>query len=219
MQTGLFQEPTASEHCQIHDLGNAVLREYPRAFAPTEADALLAILLDTIPWHQATLRIGGRTVEVPRLQCWMGDKQSLYGYSGMRLTPQPWSEPVQRIRVRVQELAGVEFNSVLLNYYRTGLDSVSWHADDEMELGPDPVIGSVSLGAERPFQLKPKRLSPDAPRTRHMRMDLGHGSLLVMDKGLQSNWQHQLPKIPGLEQARVNLTFRQILTRASKPRD
>jgi alkylated DNA repair dioxygenase AlkB len=210
MQSSLFQAIPTTESCQIHDLGNASLREYVHAFTPAQADDLLQNLLSAIPWHQAQLKIAGRTIPVPRLQCWMGDKQSLYGYSGMRLTPEPWNAVVQTIRTRVQDLAGVEFNSVLLNYYRDGQDSVSWHADDEPELGTDPVIGSVSFGAERPFQLKPKFNRPNSPRSESLRMMLHHGSLLVMDKGTQRYWQHQLPKLPGLKLPRVNLTFRQI---------
>lgn len=207
MQTSLFHDSEDSAHCLDHDLGNASIREYPRAFSDNEANALLCTLQSTIPWQQAAIRIAGKMVEVPRLQCWMGDRQSRYGYSGMRLVPVEWQADVLGIRQRVQELAGTEFNSVLLNYYRSGKDSVSWHADNEPELGPDPMIASVSLGAERYFQLKSRH---QCGRDRYQIL-LRHGSVLLLGKGLQINWLHQLPKVQGLDLPRINLTFRQIL--------
>lgn len=207
MQTSLFEASCDQEQFQVHDLQGAIIREFPQAFACADADALLAGLMLDIPWQQGALRIAGRLIDVPRLQCWMGDKDSHYGYSGMRLRPAPWHPAVLNIRHRVQTLSGLEFNSVLLNYYRNGRDSVAWHADNEIELGHDPVIASVSFGAERYFQLKPRHRGAGG----NYRLLLRHGSLLVMGKGLQNNWLHQLPKVPGLELPRINLTFRQII--------
>lgn len=151
--------------------------------------------------------MAGKTVPIPRLQCWMGDPQARYGYSGMRLKPGPWQQPVSAIRARVRQLTGQEFNSVLLNYYRDGQDSVAWHADDEPELGPEPVIASVSFGAERVFQLKHKFRS-DAPRHR---LILSSGSLILMDRTLQNKWLHQIPKSKSVTSPRINLTFRTII--------
>lgn len=207
MQTSFFQDCEQPEQFQDHDLGNASIREYPQAFSYGQANTLLSALQTTIPWQQRAIRIAGKLINTPRLQCWMGDKDSRYGYSGIRLQPVPWQPDVLAIRHRVQQLAGTEFNSVLLNYYRNGQDSVAWHADNEAELGADPVIASVSFGAERLFQLKARRKSDD----RNYRILLRHGSVLVMGKGLQINWLHQLPKVQGLEIPRINLTFRQIL--------
>lgn len=207
MQTSFFQDSTTLNHRQDHDLGNTTIHEYPAAFSDAEASALLSSLLDTIPWQQSALRIAGKLINVPRLQCWMGDEESHYGYSGMRLQLVAWQADVLVIRERVQALTGFEFNSVLLNYYRNGQDSVAWHADSEPELGADPVIASVSLGAERQFQLKSKC----AGKATNYRMLLRHGSLIVLGKGLQANWLHQLPKTKGLNLPRINLTFRQIL--------
>lgn len=206
MQTTFFQDLANPEHRQDHDLGNTVIHEYPAAFNGAEANALLSSLLETIPWQQSALRIAGKLINVPRLQCWMGDAESNYGYSGMRLQLVPWQAEVLAIRQRVEALTELEFNSVLLNYYRTGQDSVAWHADSEPELGADPVIASVSLGAERQFQLKSK----SSGKATNYRMLLRHGSLIVLGKGLQANWLHQLPKTKGLDHPRINLTFRQI---------
>ena len=137
----------------------------------------------------------------------MGDHGSRYGYSGMRLQPAPWDSLVLAIRERVESLASITFNSVLLNFYRNGRDSVAWHADDEPELGPNPVIASVSFGAERRFQLKHK----DSERPTKFQFMLRNGSVLVMGNTLQNNWMHQLPKIKGLKTPRINLTFRTII--------
>ncbi len=207
MQTSLFLQPGNIDQCQLHVLGDAEIHEFPQAFPESEASTLLTGLLRDIPWRQEALRIAGKRINVPRLQCWMGDRSSLYGYSGMHLLPIPWHTIVLTIRQRVQALAGIEFNSVLLNYYRGGKDSVAWHADNEPELGTDPIIASVSFGAERYFQLKPKQRGT----ANNYRLLLRHGSVLVMGKGLQSKWLHQLPKVEGLDQPRINLTFRQIL--------
>lgn len=138
----------------------------------------------------------------------MGDRASLYAYSGVRLRPCPWDDTVRRIQSRVSELAGLNFNSVLINYYRNGQDSVAWHADDEAELGDAAIIASVSLGAERVFQLKHKHSIP----AQKYQLVLRNGSLLLMGATMQQNWLHQLPKVPDLDDARINLTFRNIIS-------
>ena len=207
MQANLFEDATDPNQYIDHDLGDATIREYPLAFSSAESNDYLQHLQKNIQWRQDSLWIAGREVAVPRLQCWMGDHGSRYGYSGMRLQPTPWNSSVLAIRERVECLSGNGFNSVLLNYYRSGQDSVAWHADDEPELGPDPIIASVSFGAERRFQLKHKH-QERPPRYQLM---LRNGSILIMGKTLQNNWMHQLPKVKGLESPRINLTFRTIV--------
>lgn len=212
MQANLFDQLQDTLEPIRHPLDNAELLEYPNFFDMALADRLLVELQSGIPWQQEYLRIAGKLRAVPRLQCWMGDRASEYGYSGVRLSPRPWDATVQRIRERIGELCDTEFNSVLINYYRTGQDSVAWHADDEPELGPSPIIASVSLGAERVFQLKPKH----QPGARHYKLRLRHGSLLVMGATMQQHWLHQLPKVKGLEAPRINLTFRNIQARGTQ---
>jgi alkylated DNA repair dioxygenase AlkB len=207
MQSSLFDNALPNSDLESHNLGNAKIDEYPAAFEFNHALELIDILINEIPWHQGSIVIAGAPRLVPRLQCWMGDDESRYGYSGIALTPEPWSEVVTRIRRRVFDLSGLSFNSVLLNYYRDGNDSVAWHADDERELGQDPVIASLSLGAERDFELCPKNSSSRAVK---VRVKLKNGSLLVMGKGLQNNWLHQVPKSKGVNEPRLNLTFRNI---------
>jgi alkylated DNA repair dioxygenase AlkB len=140
----------------------------------------------------------------------MGDAESEYGYSGIRLTPAPWSNSVDLIRQRIKELTGCAFNSVLLNRYRSGQDSVAWHADDEPELGPDPVIASVSFGCERTFQLKRKKDAKNDPK--RVEIVLRNGSIVIMKNGLQNNWVHQIPKVKNKIGERINLTFRTIIS-------
>jgi alkylated DNA repair dioxygenase AlkB len=162
---------------------------------------LLRTLLVETPWRQDTLKFGGKEVAVPRLQAWYGDRR--YAYSGLRLVPLPWTPLLDNIRRRISATFKHEFNSVLLNYYRDGNDSVAWHSDDEHELGPDPQIASLSLGIPRRFELK--------HRTRNdpkVSMLLEDGSLLLMGSGLQRHWKHQLPKDAGITAPRLNLTFR-----------
>lgn len=202
-QDDLFADAATEQGWHDLDLPDARVQLLPRAFSPEQSRRLFEELEARTPWSQPELTIAGRTLPIPRLQCWMGDPGTLYGYSGMRLKPVPWAPPLQEVRARVQALCGQPFNSVLMNFYRDGRDSVSWHADDERELGKSPVIASVSLGAERPFQLKHRH----RPALRH-RLSLPDGSLLLMAGETQSNWLHQLPKVRGLEEARINLTFR-----------
>lgn len=207
MQTSLFNDHKSIDDVIVHSIADAELLEYPQIIDPNRATKLFKTLIADIPWRQESLRIAGKLRAIPRLQCWMGDQASVYGYSGMRLTPYPWHEAVRSIHNRIAELSGNTFNSVLLNYYRDGQDSVAWHADDEAELGDAPVIASFSLGAERTFEIKQKHQTP----VRKYQLRLGHGSLLIMGGTMQKHYLHQLPKDKNLSKARINLTFRNIV--------
>lgn len=205
MQANLFDDDSSAVK---HSLVDAELVEYQQIFSESEAERLLQTLQSEIPWRQEQLRIAGKLRDIPRLQCWMGDKSSRYGYSGVRLSPCPWNPTVSQIHDRVSELCDHRFNSVLLNFYRNGNDSVAWHADDESELGEKPIIASVSLGAERVFELKRKNKVP----TKKYEIILRHASLLVMGETMQRHWLHQLPKVKDLNEPRINLTFRNIVS-------
>jgi alkylated DNA repair dioxygenase AlkB len=178
--------------------GSVVL--HPAALAPGEADRLFALLQSGTDWRQETATLMGRRVPIPRLTAWHGTAG--YVYSGIRLTPAAWNPPLLELKAIAEHLAGQAFNSVLLNLYRDGRDSVSWHADNEPGLGRDPVIASLSLGAPRRFRLKHRRLSE------RLTLDLPHGSCLVMAGATQHHWLHQLPKTARPVGARINLTFR-----------
>ncbi|HEX3464497.1 MAG TPA: alpha-ketoglutarate-dependent dioxygenase AlkB [Candidatus Elarobacter sp.] len=176
----------------------------PAFLAPAEAAALLGELLGEVTWRQEHLRIHGRAIPFPRLAAWYGDPGALYTYSGIENRPQSWTPALARLRDRLRAATGAVFNSALLNLYRTGSDSMGWHADDEPELGPQPVIASVSLGAARRFELR----SRETGETR--RVVLEHGSLLVMSGETQHCWKHQVPKEPTVRAPRINLTFRTV---------
>ncbi|MCB1648267.1 MAG: alpha-ketoglutarate-dependent dioxygenase AlkB [Pseudomonadales bacterium] len=188
----------------ILPLQDAVLHYFPAAFAPDEADALLQSCMGSLAWRQDSLRIAGRLIPIPRLQCWYGDAGAQYGYSRLRLSPLPWSRELLFIKSRVESCSGHRFNAVLANYYRDGQDSVDWHSDDEPELGP--VIASVSLGAVRCFEMKHRYQR----ELKKLKLPLTHGSLLLMTGETQHYWRHRVPKEPAIAQARINLTFRQI---------
>ena len=141
-----------------------------------------------------------------RLTAWYGDEGAAYTYSGLKNTPVPWTGPILEVKRAVEPHCGVTFNSVLLNRYRSGQDSVSWHADDEPEFGKDPVIASVSFGETRAFQLKHKKR-----KELRASVELTHGSLLLMRGGTQENWLHQVPKTRRPVRERLNLTFRVVV--------
>ena len=142
----------------------------------------------------------------PRLAAWYGDRDAVYRYSGLVNQPLPWFPELLVIRHCVQQYTGLNFDGVLLNFYRTGQDSMGWHSDDEKELGENPVIASVSLGASRRFLLRHRRCS-DLPV---YEVNLEHGSLLLMQGATQKNWQHSVPKMRNQDSPRLNLTFRRI---------
>ena len=176
---------------------------YRNGFSAQEADEYFTQLQDTLAWTQEKITMYGKTHNVPRLSAWYGDERVPYTYSGITAYALPWTESLQTIKARVEQLAGAQFNSVLANLYRDGADSVSWHADDESELGPEPVIASVSLGQERTFQLKHKfnkALKTDVLLT--------HGSVLIMRGATQRHWLHQIAKSRRAMSPRINLTFR-----------
>jgi alkylated DNA repair dioxygenase AlkB len=187
------------------DLEDADVRLSPDAFAAPEAWELFRELREGIDWRQEEVLVFGRRHAVPRLVAWHGDPGARYTYSGTPHEPLPWTPALERIRHRVQAIAGCEFNAVLLNLYRDGRDGMGWHADGEPELGPEPVIASVSLGAVRRFCLRHRK-------RRGLRADLAlpHGSLLLMSGATQRNWVHAVPKTAVPVGERINLTFRRI---------
>lgn len=181
---------------------------YPGFFPTQEADAFFAALQTGIAWERKSIRLYGKEIEMPRLTAWYGDPSATYTYSGLTETPRPWTPALLTIRERVDAAAGVAFNSVLLNYYCGERDSMSWHSDDEPELGRNPVIASISFGAARRFQFK----HCTAPALRAA-VGLTHGSLLLMRGPTQHHWKHQLPKSTRPLAPRINLTFRIIYPR------
>jgi len=174
------------------------------ANAVADPDAVFAELSARAAWRQERARLMGRDVALPRLTAWYGDAG--YRYSGVDHPPQPWLDALLPLKAVAERLAGTTFNAVLLNLYRCGRDSVSWHRDAEPALGPDPVVASISLGAVRRFKLRHRR-----DRSLAVDLDLPPGSCLVMGPGSQLHWLHALPKTARPVGPRLNLTFRRVV--------
>jgi alkylated DNA repair dioxygenase AlkB len=196
----------AGRPVQDLNLPDADVCLYPSFFSVAEADRLFVELMNATDWRQEALTLYGKSINFPRLTAWYGDEGSTYVYSGIKNTPLPWTLAILEVKRAIEPVSGVAFNSVLLNRYRTGKDSVAWHADDEPEFGERPVIASVSFGSTRTFQFKHKKR-----KELRASIELTHGSLLIMRGGTQANWLHQIPKTARPVGERVNLTFRAIV--------
>ncbi len=177
--------------------------EYPgRVFSGEESAALFEALLSTTPWQPDEVILFGKKHILSRKVAWMGDAGFTYSYSGTSKTASPWTQPLLAVRERVEKLCGHAFNSCLLNLYHDGSEGMGWHSDDEKTLGRNPVIASVSFGAERPFRFKHRVTKEVIP------LILENGSLLVMKGETQHHWLHALPKTKRANAPRINLTFR-----------
>ena len=187
---------------QLPGDGSAVL--VPGFLDADSADAAFDELQATTPWEEQHLAMFGNIVAEPRLSSWHSDGIP-YAYSGVKRTPRPFTPLLQQLRDMCSAESGAMFNSVLVNWYRNGDDHLGWHADNEIVNGPEPVIASVSLGAERRFDFRHNETGQT------VKVLLPHGSLLVMSGLSQQCWQHRIAKEPGLTGARINLTFRFVL--------
>jgi alkylated DNA repair dioxygenase AlkB len=194
----------------------ADLEFHPAFLSPDEAERLFALFSgdEYIRWRQDVLQIHGRRIALPRLTSWYGQFGVRYRYSGITNEAIVWEGPLRELADRVAHAARAPLNGVLLNLYRDERDGVSWHSDDEPELGPAPVIASLSLGATRLFQLRHRDSRRNGLPWEELRLE--SGSLLVMRGTTQRHWQHRLPKQIGRPcGARVNLSFRWIVPRGT----
>ena len=191
-----------------YEMLDASIHYFPNFFSGSEADDLLNRLIRGIKWKQNTIKMYGKENPVPRLEAWYGDPGKTYTYSGITMEPCPWNDELEGIKKCIEPISGVLFNSVLINYYRDGKDRVAWHSDDERELGINPVIGSVSLGAERNFKLRHKKYKEN-----NLKQNIGltHGSFLLMSGRTQHHWMHEIPRTAKPIGPRINLTFRVII--------
>lgn len=205
-QESLFNESLPKQNePELIQLSGGNLSVFSPFLDDHTAGQLFQILLDELNWQQPEIRVYGRYQRIPRLQVWMGDAENSYNYSGKLFQPTPWHDAVLTIKERVEILTSCAYNSVLINQYRDGQDSVSWHSDDESELDSDTPIASVSLGITRKFELKPN----DGIETKQS-IELKHNTLLVMSPDVQTHWKHQIPKQRHIKEPRINLTFRKI---------
>jgi alkylated DNA repair dioxygenase AlkB len=205
----------------IHQPGLALVH-WSGWLAPADRQALRRHLEEAIPWDQPEVMVYGRRHRVPRLVAWYGDRGCAYRYSGLCHEPLPWTPPLAALRQLLRDRLGLDFNSLLLNRYRTGADRMGWHADDEPELEARHPIASLSLGATRALRFRPRPrrggfqapllTGGDQPQEPALPfgLDLADGDLLLMESPTQQHWQHGLPARLRLQQERFNLTFRRI---------
>jgi alkylated DNA repair dioxygenase AlkB len=192
-----------AEAGQSRGLPNELLEYRPALFNAKESDALLHQFVHETPWKQTVQKLYDKEVITPRLTAWYGDFGTDYSAAGKVSNPLPWTEELLMIKHKVEPLAGIAFNSVLLNYYRDGNDSVAWHSDRESVLGRNPIIASVSFGQVRSFDIRNK-----ADHAEKYSVRLEHGSFLLMKAGLQEHWEHRIAKSAKAMKERINLTFR-----------
>lgn len=176
----------------------------PHFLSPDESKMIYSQLIRDLPWKQGEITLFGKKHLTPRLESFHALDQLSYGYSGQALKTEPMSETLLLLKSSIEQASGYEFNSVLVNFYRNGADSNGWHSDNEKELGKNPVIASLSLGAERRFDLRHNKTG----ETKHFQ--LNSGSLLIMGGEMQHYWKHQVPKSKKVNAGRINLTFRKV---------
>lgn len=202
---------TASLFSDIDDISNGIfknehlLRYIPDFFSKQESQYFFETLKDTISWKHEYITLFGKKVLQPRLTALYGNINTPYRYSGLTMTPLSWTKELLQIKTAIELYSQTSFNTVLLNYYRTGEDSMGWHADNEAELGKNPCIASVTFGTERRFVL---RLNTN--HSQKHAINLADGSLLIMKGELQHIAQHCVPKQKKIIGERINLTFRLI---------
>ena len=205
MNSDLFSSDSSFELLPLEGAEVLLLRQFD---LPRPTSVLLAELIRETPWRSEEVTVWGKKYLQPRLIAWYGDEGRNYTYSGISMNPLPWSQTLSELRALVESKCNEVFNSVLLNYYRDGRDSMGYHSDDEPELGPRPTIASLSLGQSRLFAFKRKGRS-DASL---VNIELTSGSLLLMKGDTQRNWKHGIAKSSRPLGPRVNLTFRRIET-------
>ncbi len=177
---------------------------FSRTWRESESVDWMERLKKEIEWEQHRIKIFGQWVDCPRLSAWYGDPGAMYSYSSLSLTPKAWTPTLLEVRNQLAETIEMPFNSVLLNLYRNGNDSMGWHSDDELELGLNPVIASISLGDSRMMKFRHRSNS----EVSKFALELSTGSLLIMAGTTQKFWQHEIPKTKKSVGERLNLTFR-----------
>jgi alkylated DNA repair dioxygenase AlkB len=191
---------------QSRGLPNELLEYHPGFIDEAMGDKLLAKFIAETPWQQRLQKMYDKEVLTPRLTAWYGDPEA-FDYSALgKSVLMKWTNELLYIKNAIEPLAGIKVNSVLLNYYRDGNDSVAWHSDKENVLGKNPIIASVSFGQVRSFDIRNK-----ANHAEKYSVRLQHGSFLLMKAGLQEHWEHRIAKSTKPMRARVNLTFRVVL--------
>lgn len=183
---------------------NGQVDYYPHFLTTQESEQFFKQLIERELFEQNEIKIFGQQIKVPRLEAYYALNGERYGYSGQELKVQAFPNYLNKLRLRIEQKTAAKYNALLINFYRNGQDSNGWHADDEKSLGLNPSIASLSLGAERRFEIRQKSGGSI------QKILLENGSLLHMHGAFQHHYKHQLPKMPQITGARLNLTFRWI---------
>ncbi len=176
---------------------------YNNFLSDREATHYLKQLTNNIPWRQDSIKVFGKIHKQPRLTSWHAEAGKNLRYSNITMNALPFTKELQEINHRLTNFLKTPFNGVLLNLYRNGEDAMGWHKDNEAELGKEPTIASISLGATRDFQFR-----HDTDKTNRVNIKLTHGSLVVMSEKTTERWYHQLPRRKRVKDPRINLTYR-----------
>ena len=198
----IFNEYRASNNILNKD---GTVNYYGKILSSEEAKQYFGLLMQNILWEKDEVIIFGKHITTKRKVAWYGDSKYLYTYSNTTKQASAWTKEISELKQILEELAGIKFNSCLLNLYHNGNEGMGWHSDDEKPLGKNNTIASLSFGTERKFSFKHKQTKQT------ISLVLEHGSLLIMKDATQSNWLHSLPKSKNITQPRINLTFRTIL--------
>lgn len=195
-------------HTQVHylDMPSAEVSYHPNFINTAKANQYFKTFLKKTPWQEDDITIFGKTYKQPRLTALYGNNSKPYSYSNVTMHPYPFTPELLKIKSKIKRVINKEFTTCLLNLYRDGNDSNGWHADNEKELGINPIIASVSFGADRVFHFKHK-----SNKNLKQKLILQHGSLLIMKGETQHYWLHQVPKTKKKIGQRINLTFRIIV--------
>jgi alkylated DNA repair dioxygenase AlkB len=185
------------------NLPDSDLIYYPNFLDGSSATDYFRILQEETPWQQDDITVFGKKYAQPRLTALYANNDKAYSYSNITMHPHVFTKELLQIKNEVEQLAETKFTTCLLNLYRDGKDSNGWHADNEKELGENPVIASITLGEERFFHLKHR-----TNKNLKHKLLLEHGSLLLMKGATQHHWLHQIPKTAKPIKERINLTFR-----------
>ena len=172
-----------------------------------ESQLYMRQLTQSVLWRREKIKMWGKEIVTKRRIAWYADDGKSYTYSGSTFFPSQWNDVLLQLKEKVENYSEIKFNSVLLNEYPSGEVGMGWHSDDEKELGTDPIIASLSFGANRDFIFKHKT----DKSIENVKLHLKSGSLLLMLGSTQHYWKHSLPKRLKVKEPRINLTFRNIL--------
>ena len=196
-----------SKEKQVIHLPDADIVYIPNCFSKPDSDTYFKLLKNETEWKEDDITLFGKTYKQPRLTELYSENSQPYSYSSITMYPKPFTKTVKDIKSNIEKISKHNFNTALLNLYRHGNDSNGWHADNEKELGNNPVIASVTFGEARPFHFKHKTLKNE----RH-KLILEHGSLLIMKGAMQQHWLHQIAKTKKSIGERINITFRELIS-------